>query len=117
MTVLRECFHLQNQTIVNGVQDISQKIINELSYKVCRQLPCLSCTQKQLLYCCSCNWGAQSTAQCIYLLRNFLAIKMSGAVNPNTPHSPPVCAMFNEIAQYLKFFMFFPGVTIMTSAS
>ena len=46
----------------------------------------------------------------------FLEIKMSGAVNPNTPRSPPVCTMFNEIAQYLKFFMFFPDVTIMTSA-
>ena len=33
---------------------------------------------------------------------------MSGAVNSNTPHSPPVCIMFNEIAQYLKFFMFSP---------
>ena len=36
---------------------------------------------------------------------DFLAIKMSGAVNPNTPHSPPVYTMFNEITQYLKFFM------------
>ena len=41
----------------------------------------------------------------------------SGAVNPNTPLSPPVCSMFNEIAQYLKFFMFFLGVTIMMSVS
>ena len=41
---------------------------------------------------------------------------MSGAVNPNTSYSPPVCTMFNEVAQYLKFFMFFLGVTIMTSA-
>ena len=40
---------------------------------------------------------------------------MSGAVNLNILHSSPVCTMFNEIAQYLKFFMFFPGVTIMTS--
>ena len=39
------------------------------------------------------------------------------AVNRNTPHSPPVCSMFNKIAQYLKFFMFFPGVTITTSVS
>ena len=36
----------------------------------------------------------------------------SGAVNPKTSHSPPVCSMFNEIAQY--FFMFFPPVTIMS---
>ena len=28
MTVLIECFHLQNDTLVNGVQDMSQKIIN-----------------------------------------------------------------------------------------
>ena len=42
---------------------------------------------------------------------------MSGAVNPNAPHSPPVIGMFNEIAQYLKFFMFFTGVTIMTLVS
>ena len=48
---------------------------------------------------------------------------MSGAVNPNTPHSPPVCTMFNEIVQCLKFFMF-PrchdndvGVIMMTSSS
>ena len=36
----------------------------------------------------------QHTKHCsmyIYLLQNFLAIKMSGAVKPNTPHSPPVC--------------------------
>ena len=39
---------------------------------------------------------------------------MSSAVNPNTLHSPPVCNMFDERAQYLKLFMFFPGVTIMT---
>ena len=42
---------------------------------------------------------------------------MTGAVNPNNLHSPPVCTMFNKIAQYLKFFMLFPSVTIMTSAS
>ena len=36
---------------------------------------------------------------------DFLAIKMSGAVNPNTPHSPPVYTMFNKITQYLTFFM------------
>ena len=53
----------------------------------------------------------------IYLFWNFLEIKMSGAVNPNTPHSPPACSMFNEIAQCLKLFMFFSGVAIMTSAS
>ena len=28
MTVLIECFHLQNETCVNGVQDMSQIIIN-----------------------------------------------------------------------------------------
>ena len=42
------------------------------------------------------------------------------AVNPNTPHSPPVCKMFNKIAQYLKQFAFFPNairVTTMTSTS
>ena len=37
---------------------------------------------------------------------------MSGAVNPNTPHSPPVCIMFNDIGQYLKIF----GVIMMTSS-
>ena len=42
---------------------------------------------------------------------------MSGAVNPNTLHNPPVCNMFDERAQYLKLFMFFPVVTIMTLAS
>ena len=42
---------------------------------------------------------------------------MSGAVNPNTSRTPPVCTMFNEIAQYLKFVMLIPGVTIMMSVS
>ena len=49
---------------------------------------------------------------------------MSGAVNPNTPHSPPVCTMFKEIAQYLEFFHVFPqyydnyvSVIVMTSSS
>ena len=42
---------------------------------------------------------------------------MSGPVNPNTPHSPSVYSMFKEIAQFLKLFMFFSGVTIMMSAS
>ena len=32
---------------------------------------------------------------------------MSGAANPNTPHSPNVRSMFNQIAQFLKLFMFF----------
>ena len=40
------------------------------------------------------------------------------AVNPNIPYSPPVCSMFNEITQYLKFFMFFPDVfSVMTMRS
>ena len=47
----------------------------------------------------------------------FLEIKISGAVNPSTSHSQPVGSMFNEIVQFLKLFMFFPGVLIMTSAS
>ena len=95
--MLIECFHLQNET-VNGVKDMSQKIINKLSYKVCRQLPCLSCTQKWLFYCCSCHWGTQSTIQCINKFTSeFLRI---GAVNPNTPDSAPVCTMFSEIARY-----------------
>ena len=37
---------------------------------------------------------------------------MNGAVIPNTPHSPSVCTMLNEIVQYLKFFMFFPVVNV-----
>ena len=37
---------------------------------------------------------------------------MSGAVSPNTPYSPSVCTMFNEIVQYLKFFMFFSVVNV-----
>ena len=42
------------------------------------------------------------------------------AVNPNILHSPSACSMCNEIAQYLKFFVFFLDTisfTIMTSAS
>ena len=54
----------------------------------------------------------------IYLLWNFLEIKISGSVNLllHAFHLY-VPTIYNEIAQYLKFFMFFPGVTIMTSAS
>ena len=48
----------------------------------------------------------------IYLLENFFEIKMSGAVIPNTPHSPSVCTVFNEIVQYLNFLMFFPVVNV-----
>ena len=44
-------------------------------------------------------------------------LNYSGAVNYNTPHKPPVCSMFDEIAQYLETFIFFPGATIMMSAS
>ena len=52
--------------------------------------------------------GTQSFVQCINIFTlEFLVIKVSGAVNPNTPHSPPVCTMFNETAQYLKFFHVF----------
>ena len=46
VTVLIECFHLQNETLVNGVQDMSQKIINRESYKICKKLPFLSSSQK-----------------------------------------------------------------------
>ena len=42
---------------------------------------------------------------------------MGVALNPNIPHSPPVCSMFDEIEQILKLFMFFPGVTTITSVS
>ena len=28
MTVLIECFHLENETLVNGVQNMSQNVIN-----------------------------------------------------------------------------------------
>ena len=40
---------------------------------------------------------------------------MSGAVNQW--YSPPVCSMINEIGQFLKLFMFFPGAMIMMSVS
>ena len=52
-----------------------------------------------------------------YIYFGILAIKLSDAVNPNTPLSPPACTIFNEIAQYFKFSMLFSGVTIITSAS
>ena len=42
---------------------------------------------------------------------------MGGALNPNTLHSPPVSSMLDKIAQFLKLFMFFPGVKTMTSTS
>ena len=46
MTVLIEGLHLQNETLVNGVQDMGPKIINWGSDQVCQQFPCLSNTQK-----------------------------------------------------------------------
>ena len=58
-----------------------------------------------------------SMYKCIYfgIFRRLLLLNYRGAVNPNTPYSPPVCSMFHKIVQYLKFLIFFPGVTIMTS--
>ena len=59
----------------------------------------------------------------MYLLWNVFEIKISGAVKRNTPHSPLVCSMLNEMAQYLKLVLsivlqnVFPDVMIMTSAS
>ena len=52
--------------------------------------------------------------------KNFERLLMqndSDAVNFNSPNSPPVCSMLSEIAQYLKFFMLFPCVTVTMSAS
>lgn len=43
----------------------------------------------------------------------------SGEVDLNILHTPPVCSMFNEIAKYLEFLMFFPdavNVIMMTLA-
>ena len=57
------------------------------------------------------------TKHCSIFKYTLLTKNDSGAVNRNTSDSPPVCSMFNEIAQYLEFFMFFPGVTIATSVS
>ena len=118
MTVLIECFHLQNETLVSGVQDMSQKMINRESYKVCRfvgnshvyQAPKSNCFN-----CCSCNCGTQSTVQCIN-------IEWCSKHQYST-QSTCICTMFYEIVQYLKFFMFFPGVDndvsviMMTSSS
>ena len=36
--------------------------------------------------------------------------------NPIFHHSPPLCSMFNEIAQYLGFFMFFRDAISVTLA-
>ena len=41
--MLIECFHWQNETLVNEIQDMSRKIINRGGLnKVCRQPSCLS---------------------------------------------------------------------------
>ena len=66
--------------------------------------------------------GTRSTVKLLNIFtseffRNYSCKMMGGAVNRNTPRSPPVCSMFNETAQKLKFFMFFPGVTITTSVT
>ena len=47
----------------------------------------------------------------------FFGDKNEWCSKPNTPHSPPVCTMFKEIAKYLKVFGFFHSITIMKSAS
>ena len=73
--------------------------------------------------CCSCNWSTRSTVQFLNIFTSEFfrdywcksGAVDSGAVNRNTPHRPPVCSMFNEVTQRLKFLMFFPSVTIMTS--
>ena len=116
--VLIESFHLQNETLVNDVKNMNQKkltggLIRFVGNSHVYQAPKSNCfIAGRAIASHKTLFNVQ-----IYFLWNFLETEMSGAVNPNTPHSPPVCIMFNEIAQYLKFFIFFPSVTIMTSAS
>ena len=107
---------MQIKTLVNGVQNMNHKIIKFTRFvgnSHVYQTPKSNCfiaaggigTRKAL-------FSVQ-----IYLLWKLLEIKIIGPVNPNTPYSPPVCRMFNEIVKYLKSFIFIAGVTIMTSAS
>ena len=104
------------ETLVNVVQNKNHKIINLIRFvgnsHVYQALKSNCFFAGRVIGAHKALFSVQ-----IYLPWKFLEIVISGAVNPSTAHSPPVCSMFNEIVQYLKFFMFWPGVKIMTSLS
>ena len=113
--VLIECFHSQNETLVNRIENMTQKII---SVEVLKGFQATSMSikyPKVTVLLLLMQLG--HTKHCSMYKYIYCGIFGDCAVNPNTPHSPPVRRVFNEIAQYLRFFMFFLGVTIMTSAS
>ena len=95
--MLIECFHLQNETFVNGVQNTIQKITGGLIRFVGNSH--VYQAHKSNCFITARAIGAHkrlfNEQTCLFW--NFLEIKISGAVNPNTPHSSPVCSMINVI--------------------
>ena len=90
------------------------KIINRGGLnKVCRQLP-LSIKHPQVVVLLLLVLVGHTKHYSIYkyiYFGNFwrlLTKNYSGAVNPNTPHCPPVCSIFNEIVQFFNFSRFPP---------
>ena len=85
-------FPFVKRDIENGVQDMSQKIINRGSHKVCRPLPCLPCPMPPKVTVLLLLVQLGHTKHCsLYKYIYFVEITMSGAVNPSTPHNPPLC--------------------------
>ena len=63
--VVDRMFPFAKRDISEWVQNMIQKKLTGCSYKVCRQLGCLSNTQNYLFSCCLCNWGTQTAVQCV----------------------------------------------------
>ena len=95
--MFREGLHLQNETLVNGVQDMSPEIINRGSYKVCRQIPMSIKYPKVTVLLPLVRFGYKKHCSMYKYIWNVFQIKTSGAINPNTLHSPTVSTVFNEI--------------------
>ena len=100
MTVLIECLHFQTETLVNGVQNMSPKIINQGSSAIPMSIKYPKVTVLLLLV----QLGHKRHISMYKYIWNVFEIKMSGAINSNTPHSPSVCTVFNEIVQYFHVF-------------
>ena len=123
--VLIGCFHLQMEILVNGIQDMSQKVINWRVLIRFRGLECFSkyvnmphicqaSASNYLFYHCFSSWGTWSTVQCMSILTS----EFLGDCSDKTWRSMHR-SMFNKIAQYLIFYVFpwcHKCVTIMMSA-
>ena len=111
-------FHLENKTLVNGVRDMSRKkltggVIRFVGNSHVYQAPKSNC------FIAARAIGAHRGLFNVQtnLFWTFLEIKMIGTANPQYSRQSTFMYMFKVIAQYLIFFMLFPGVMIMTSWS